>query len=255
MPLGSTWPKATGTRLSSALERAAPRCVRHEVVLALLRARALLDHHAEALKSASTAIDLAVSNGMLQTVASEGAEIVELVEASAWRASPHWLDRFRRTVSPIGAVQLRQPVDLVEPLTDRELDVVRFLPSRLNGEGDRRRALHLAKYLEIPSEGHIPQVGRQLPRRSERGGPTDDGGPLRVAGGVHERHGGGTSRPPAVRRLRVARPGGCNSCGSQGSLVQQARGVGRNAVVRSTGAGRTSQELTEVAMAPAGEEA
>jgi LuxR family maltose regulon positive regulatory protein len=115
----------------TALEMATPRSVRHEVVLALVRARALLSHHAEALKSTSTAVDLAVSNGMLQTVASEGGEMVELVEASAWRASPHWLDRFRRTVMPIGATRLRPPVDLVEPLTDRELDVVRFLPSRL----------------------------------------------------------------------------------------------------------------------------
>jgi LuxR family transcriptional regulator, maltose regulon positive regulatory protein len=115
----------------SALEGAAPRCPRHEVVLALLRARALLGHHSEALKSASMAIDLAVSNGMLQTVASEGPEVVELVEASAWRASTHWLDRFRRTVTLVGATRMRNPVELVEPLTDRELDVVRFLPSRL----------------------------------------------------------------------------------------------------------------------------
>ena len=115
----------------SALEGAAPRCARHDVVLALLRARALLHRHSEALKCANTAIDLAVSNGMLQTVASEGPEVVELVEASAWRASSHWLDRFRRTVTPVGATRLRNPVELVEPLTDRELDVVRFLPSRL----------------------------------------------------------------------------------------------------------------------------
>lgn len=101
------------------------------MVLALLRARALLHRHSEALKCANTAIDLAVSNGMLQTVASEGPEVVELVEASAWRASSHWLDRFRRTVTPVGAIRLRNPVELVEPLTDRELDVVRFLPSRL----------------------------------------------------------------------------------------------------------------------------
>ena len=114
-----------------ALDSAVPRCVRHEVVLALLRARAVGDHNAEAVKYASAAIDLAVSNGMLQTVASEGAEVAELVEASVWRAPAHWLDRFRRTVAPVGGSRFKTPVHLVEPLTERELDVVRFLPSRL----------------------------------------------------------------------------------------------------------------------------
>jgi LuxR family transcriptional regulator, maltose regulon positive regulatory protein len=115
----------------AALDRTGPRCVRHEVILALLIARAVQDHHVEAVKHASTAIDLAVSNGMLQTVASEGAEIVELVEASAWRAPAHWMDRFRRSVTSVGAARPRCAIDLVEPLTEREFDVVRFLPSRL----------------------------------------------------------------------------------------------------------------------------
>ena len=114
-----------------ALDTAEPRCVRHEVVLALLKAQATGDHHVEAAKYASTAIDLAASNGMLQTVASEGADVVELVEAGAWRAASHWMDRFRRAVTPAGTTRLKNPIDLVEPLTERELDVVRFLPSRL----------------------------------------------------------------------------------------------------------------------------
>ena len=41
------------------------------------------------------------------------------------------MDRFRRAVTPVGTTRLKNPVDLVEPLTERELDVVRFLPSRL----------------------------------------------------------------------------------------------------------------------------
>ena len=71
-----------------ALDTAEPRCVRHEVVLALLKARATEERHIEAAKYASTAIDLAASNGMLQTVASEGPDVVDLVEAGAWRAAP-----------------------------------------------------------------------------------------------------------------------------------------------------------------------
>jgi LuxR family maltose regulon positive regulatory protein len=115
----------------AALDGAGPRCVRHEVVLALLKARATEAPHVEAAKYTSTAIDVAASNGMLQTVASEGADIVGLVEAGAWRAPSHWMDRFRRAVTPVGATRLKNPVDLVDPLTERELDVVRFLPSRL----------------------------------------------------------------------------------------------------------------------------
>ena len=41
------------------------------------------------------------------------------------------MDRFRRAATPVGTTRLKNPVDLVEPLTERELDVVRFLPSRL----------------------------------------------------------------------------------------------------------------------------
>lgn len=41
------------------------------------------------------------------------------------------MDRFRRAVTHVGTTRLKSPVGLVEPLTERELDVVRFLPSRL----------------------------------------------------------------------------------------------------------------------------
>ena len=124
---------AEGNQLAAlaALDEAAPRCVRHEVVQALLRARAMRDRHDEAVKYTSIAIDLAVSNGMLQTVAFEGAELAELVEAVAWRAPAHWMDRFRRAVRPAGATRLRRPADGLERLTEREVDVARFLPSRL----------------------------------------------------------------------------------------------------------------------------
>ena len=89
------------------------------------------DRQDEAVKYTSVAIDLAVSNGMLQTVASEGAELAELVEAVAWRAPANWMDRFRRATRPAGATSLRSPADVVERLTKREVDIARFLPSRL----------------------------------------------------------------------------------------------------------------------------
>ena len=70
----------------AALETAVPRCVRHEVVLALLKARAVDDQDV-ALKFASAAVELASGDGLLQTVASEGSEVFELVEQTAWRAA------------------------------------------------------------------------------------------------------------------------------------------------------------------------
>ena len=106
-----------------------PRCPRHEVVLGLLRGRAVTDAD-ESSRCVEAAVELATTHGMLESVASEGHEAVELVEHAAWRASPEWLDRLRRRATD------RDPgsstrIDMVEPLTERELDILRFLPSRL----------------------------------------------------------------------------------------------------------------------------
>jgi LuxR family maltose regulon positive regulatory protein len=64
-------------------------------------------------------------------VASEGAEVLGLVEKAAWRAPPSWMDRVRRVSNPgTGRREIagRQSVDA---LTNRERDILRFLPSRL----------------------------------------------------------------------------------------------------------------------------
>jgi len=65
----------------------------------------------------------------LQTVASEGADILELVERAAWRVPGPWLERLRRTAAS-SSLHVRVP-KLIDPLTERERDVLRFLPSRL----------------------------------------------------------------------------------------------------------------------------
>ena len=130
---GVSWARvhlATGDRdkAMAALDGTVPRCPRHEVVLGLLRARATGDKE-EAMKAASRVVDLAAADGLLQTIASEGREAAELVERAAWRAPEQWIDRLRRASAEqqLGAA----PLDLVEQLTDRERDVLRFLPSRL----------------------------------------------------------------------------------------------------------------------------
>jgi LuxR family maltose regulon positive regulatory protein len=114
----------------AALEGLAPRCIRHEVVLGLLSALAS-DGQEESVKHASTALELASTHGLLQTVASEGPEAVELVELAAWRVPAEWMDRLRRAAAEGRRRPAPQHLDLVEPLTERERDVLRFLPSRL----------------------------------------------------------------------------------------------------------------------------
>ena len=112
------------------LDAAVPRCIRHEVVLALLRARAVADRD-EALEYADTAVDLASACGLLQTVASEGSAVIELVEHAAWRAPAEWLNRLRRCTAEVRGRSEFTDTGFVEPLTERERDVLRFLPSRL----------------------------------------------------------------------------------------------------------------------------
>jgi LuxR family transcriptional regulator, maltose regulon positive regulatory protein len=123
---------AAGDRLDAlaTLDGVVPRCVRHGVVVALLRARAVADPD-ESAKYTIAAVDVATVNGLLQTVASEGAEAVELVERSAWRVPPQWLDRLRRTAADGVCRSQGGRAELVEPLTQREREVLRFLATRL----------------------------------------------------------------------------------------------------------------------------
>ena len=82
----------------AALDTAVPRCLRHEGVPAIHKARAAADRD-QATKSASAAVELASGDGLLQTVASEGADVMELVEQAAWRVPAEWLDRLRRSMA------------------------------------------------------------------------------------------------------------------------------------------------------------
>ncbi len=108
---------------------AVARCARHDVIRNLVRSRAVKSHD-ESVAQAAAAAELASVCGLVQTVASEGAECVRLVELAAWRVPTEWLDQVRRAASARGAVRL-EALGLVETLTDREREVLRLLPSRL----------------------------------------------------------------------------------------------------------------------------
>ncbi len=113
---------------STVLDVAAPRSSRHEVILAIRRARAAEDHEAAAMW-AGQAVTRACADGMLQTVASENC--LPLIEQAAWRVPAAWMDRLRRLAAATRQPGLPSTLHLVEPLTARERDVLRFLPSRL----------------------------------------------------------------------------------------------------------------------------
>jgi LuxR family maltose regulon positive regulatory protein len=155
---------------------ATARCPRHEVVLALLLARAA-DDREERLKGAAGAMERAAACGMLQTVVSEGPEILQLVEQAAWRAPAAWMERVRRAAVPPAAVG---PDAIHEPLTERERDVLRFLPSRLTlGEiaGELYISLNTLKFhlkviyrkLEVNSRAEAAEVARRMAPSSRSG--------------------------------------------------------------------------------------
>ena len=116
---------------AEAVGRSQPRSARHQVVRGLLLARAISDvDHEAAAKAVEIAVDQASERGMLQTVATYGGPVIELVELAAWRVPSAWMDRLRRALTPELAGHLTAP-GYVEELTSRERDVMRLLPSRL----------------------------------------------------------------------------------------------------------------------------
>jgi LuxR family maltose regulon positive regulatory protein len=117
-------------RASSDLDTVVPRSPRHGVLLALLRSRAA-DNADDALKYATAAVELGAPLGILQTVATEGADVLDVIEQAAWRASPPWMDRLRRAAVAFRSDSRRSRGEQDFGLTDRERDVLRFLPSRL----------------------------------------------------------------------------------------------------------------------------
>ncbi len=115
---------------ASAIDRARPRCARHEVVHALLRARTRSDRDA-CLREVAVAVERAAPLGLLQTVASEGPDVVQLVERVACRAPEEWIDRLRRSAVHGSVAAPATAGNPVATLTGRERDVLRLLASRL----------------------------------------------------------------------------------------------------------------------------
>jgi LuxR family maltose regulon positive regulatory protein len=118
-------------RAREVAEGAVPRSPRHRVVRDLILAKSS-ESPKDALDLAAGAAKRAGRHGLVQTVASEAdGPLLELLERHPWWASKDWLDRVRKAASPGG---WKLPVDPSLPgerLTERELEVLRILPSRL----------------------------------------------------------------------------------------------------------------------------
>ena len=110
-----------------AADAALPRNPRHHVIRDLLRATVTRDRDLSAGWT-QAAVAIALDHGMLQTLASP--LHVELIERHAWQAPATWMERLRRATA-MASHEVTTPIPLVEPLTVRERDVLRFLPSRL----------------------------------------------------------------------------------------------------------------------------
>ena len=80
---------------------------------------------------AARAVELASTAGLVQSVASQGPEVLAMLELQAWIAPEPWLDRVRRAASPRAGGTFSDPSQLGDHLTKREMVVLRMLPSRL----------------------------------------------------------------------------------------------------------------------------
>lgn len=107
-----------------------PSCPHQHTLRELLLSRSVTDRSL-AEEHLSEAVRTAVDHGLVQTLASEGIDVVESVERLAWRAPESWLDRLRRATVPTSTRGAERAIGLIEVLTEREVEVLRLLPSRL----------------------------------------------------------------------------------------------------------------------------
>jgi LuxR family maltose regulon positive regulatory protein len=109
---------------------AAPRCPRHRVVRGVLAAQAA-ETEEQGASFLRAAAEEAARHGMVQTLLAEGGDGLALIERSAWALPEEWLGRLRRAAAELTRGEEGRTVGLAEPLTPREWEVLRYLPTRL----------------------------------------------------------------------------------------------------------------------------
>jgi LuxR family maltose regulon positive regulatory protein len=120
-------------RLAAAAEAGGRRGSLIDILVALALARNARGDHAAALADLDRAASLAAPDGFVRVFLDEGAPMTALLTSAAKRnGAPGYLRELVAAASPRrGRPVVRQP--LVEPLSERELDVLRLLGSELAG--------------------------------------------------------------------------------------------------------------------------
>ena len=96
-------------------------------------------------------------------------------------------------MAPAGMAEQLSAREFLEPLTDRERDVLRLLPSRLTLSEIAKELYVSVNTLKFHLRRHLPQARREQPGTGSRGRPVDDPGgahgavtPLRRGDRIYE---------------------------------------------------------------------
>jgi len=166
------------------------------IELGALRARAACDDQAGALAALAEALTLAWPEGYMRVFADEGAPLAALLDqliagrrrgaALAPSVPVEYLVRLRAAFLP-GDVRAASPLSkltapvvvagLAEPLSDRELEVLRLLAA---GMANRQIAKELVVALETAKK-HVSHILGKLGQSHPGGGPRPGAGPPPVA--------------------------------------------------------------------------
>jgi LuxR family maltose regulon positive regulatory protein len=129
-------------RLAAAAEAGGRRRSQAEALALNALARRLAGHREVALQSIDAALSLAAPEGLVRLFVDEGQPMLALLrERSSQRGRDPYLDRLIAAFGDAPARPAKQP--LVEPLSDRELEVLRLLAGDLDGP-DIARELYIS---------------------------------------------------------------------------------------------------------------
>jgi LuxR family maltose regulon positive regulatory protein len=103
-----------------------------EILVLQSLARDAVGDHAGAIAALERAVSLAAPEGYVRIFLDEGAALVRVLRAARTVGSPTYVDDLLAAFGP-GDDRVRRRQPLMEPLTKRELDVLRLLRTDLNG--------------------------------------------------------------------------------------------------------------------------
>ncbi len=118
----------------------------------------------ESMTVVAHAVELASSHGMLQTVASEGRELIEVIERAAWCVPDEWLDRLRLTAAQ-GKIPRIRGIEGVLRSIDRPRARRAAAPAKsADAQRDRQGVVRVRKHPQVPPSRDLSQARRQQPR-------------------------------------------------------------------------------------------